>query len=263
MKSPGVPCFIYHGFYQAGSELAGVPGPEMRYYLSVAQFGRHLDHLAEQGFRGCSVADYLSEPEAPQEKRVILTFDDGHISNYTWVWPMLRARGFRGTFFIVANWVGQPDRMNREQLKELVGGGMSVGSHGLTHARMGDLPLPDLDEELVQSREKLEGMLDIPIRHLAFPGGVYNGQVLERAERAGYECVCTSVPGLAASHSILHRLSVTSLTELSTVSAFARREKGLLLRTRVRYEVIRGVKGLIGRNFYEKVLAALFGSAAA
>lgn len=261
MKQPGAPCFIYHGFYQQPSELAGVPASEMRYYLSAAQFERHLDYLAEHGFQAISVADYLSAPDASQDKRVILTFDDGHISNYTLALPMLKARGFRGTFFVVANWVGQADRMDRHQLSELVGSGMSVGSHGLTHALLGTLSLQDLDVELVRSRELLEQMLGIPIRHIAFPGGVYNGMVLERAQRAGYDCVCTSVPGLATSGGVVNRFSITKVTDLGVVAALANRERGHLLKRKVAYEVIRGVKGIIGASAYEKICATLLGTA--
>ncbi len=265
MNRSGAPCFIYHGFYQQPSELADVPASEMRYYLSAAQFERHLDYLAEHGFQAISVADYISAPdvapEGAEDKRVILTFDDGHISNYTLAWPMLQARGFRGTFFIVADWVGRPDRMSREQLADLVRSGMSVGSHGLTHALLGTLSVQDLDVELVRSRELLEQMLGLPVRHIAFPGGVYNGLVLERAQHAGYDCVCTSVPGLATSRHVVNRFSITNVTNLGVISALANRERGHLLKRKVVYEVIRGVKGIIGSNAYEKLCATLLGTA--
>lgn len=257
----GVPCFIYHGFYERPAELSALPVSEKRYFLSAAQFEHHLDYLAEQGFQGCSVADYLAAPDLPDVKRVIITFDDGHLSNYTLAWPMLRARGFRGTFFIVADWVGQPDRMNRDHLKELVRSGMSVGSHGLTHARMGGLSVPDLDRELVQSREALEQMLGVPIRHLAFPGGVHDSRVIRRAKRAGYDCVCTSVPGLATPGLVINRFSVINVTDISTISALANRDKTHVLRRRFGYELIRGVKGIIGAKAYEKVCAPILGSA--
>jgi len=260
MKSPGVPCFIYHGLYEKPSELAGVPAPEMRYYLSAAQFEHQLDRLAEHGLRACSVADYLSAPDSPQEKRVILTFDDGHISNYTLARPMLQARGFRATFFIVANWIGQPDRMNRDQLNELVRSGMSVGSHGLTHARLSSISSQELDTELTRSKQLLEQMLGVEVRQLALPGGFSSTPVIERSKRAGYECICTSAPGWSRPGLLMNRLSVTSLTDLDTFSALANRSTSQMLKRQVAYGTIQAVKNVIGVNAYERVWK-LFGSA--
>jgi peptidoglycan/xylan/chitin deacetylase (PgdA/CDA1 family) len=250
-----VACFIYHGFYEHPEELAGVPPGETRYYLSVAQLERHLDCLAERGFQACSVADYLSAPGSAK-KRAILTFDDGHISNYTRAWPLLQARGFRGTFFVVADWVGRPDRMNRDQLRELVRSGMSVGSHGLTHTPLSSLRPDKLDHELTRSRQILEDMLDARVTHLALPGGFSSATVFERARRAGYECVCTSAPGWSRPGAVMNRISVTSVTDRAVIGALAGLDSSVMLRRRASHGLIRGVKSIIGRSAYEKVCAA-------
>src|SRR5579863_938458 len=122
-----IPILIYHGFYEHAGEISGVSSEERRYYLPVSQFALHLERLAAGGYSACSV----EKASGPQD--VAFSFDDGHISNYTSIWPLLVARGFSGTFFIVADWIGAADCIDGAQLREMSASGMAIGSHGLTH----------------------------------------------------------------------------------------------------------------------------------
>ncbi len=40
------------------------------------------------------------------KKSVIVTFDDGHESDYTLALPLLRKFNFKATFFITTDWIG-------------------------------------------------------------------------------------------------------------------------------------------------------------
>src|SRR6266850_1948679 len=48
------------------------------------------------------------------DKPILLTFDDGYQDAFTAALPALRARGMRGTFFLVTAWIG-PDEAHRSQ----------------------------------------------------------------------------------------------------------------------------------------------------
>ena len=39
--------------------------------------------------------------------QVALTFDNGHLTHYAQVFPLLAERGMRATFFVTTDWVGQ------------------------------------------------------------------------------------------------------------------------------------------------------------
>ena len=145
---------------------------------------------------------------------VSFTFDDGHISNYSYVFPVLAEHGLSGTFFIVADWVGKAGRIDTSQLREMSANGMSIGSHGLTHTSLAGLSRDALDRELAGSKDRLEQLLGTEVTTIALPRGLMDRQVLERARIAGYRLVCTSNAGLMSGGYAVPRLSVTSYTSV-------------------------------------------------
>lgn len=240
-----IPILIYHGFYRHEDEISGVPASERRYFLSVAQFALHIERLANCNYSGCSIE------RASGSRAVVFTFDDGHISNYTCVWPILVDRGFTGTFFIVADWIGAAGCMDATQLREISSSGMSIGSHGLTHTSLAGLSEAALDRELRVSKERLEQSLGTEVATLALPRGLMDRQVLERARLAGYRRVCTSNAGLMSGGFAVPRLSVTSYTGVDAIEGYARRDTLLIGRTRAAHAARLAVKRLIGVRNYE------------
>src|ERR1039458_2626765 len=206
-----IPVLIYHGFYRQEDEISEVPDAERRYFLSVAQFALHVVRLASRNYSVCSVE------KASGSRAVAFTFDDGHISNYTCVWPILVERGFTGTFFIVADWVGGANRIDSSQLREMSSSGMSIGSHGLTHTGLAGLPEAVMDRELKVSKERLEELLGTEVATLALPRGLMDRRVVERARVAGYRRICTSNAGLMRGGFAVPRLSVTSFTGVDVI----------------------------------------------
>lgn len=246
-----VPILIYHGFYRHESEISGVSSDERRYYLPVAQFEEQVERLAAGNYSVCSVE------KASSSRDVAFSFDDGHISNYTWIWPILANRGFSGTFFIVANWVGEPGCIDGPQLREMSESGMEIGSHGLTHIGLAGLSDAVLDRELAGSRDRLEQLLGKPVVTLALPRGLLDRRVLERARTAGYQRVCTSHAGLMGSGFSSPRLSVTSFTSSETILAYARRDPMVIGRARASHAARIAVKRLIGVQNYEALCRAV------
>jgi peptidoglycan/xylan/chitin deacetylase (PgdA/CDA1 family) len=69
-----------------------------------------------------------------------------------------------------------------------------LGSHSVSHPRLGRLEKTALDTELTASRRALEGLGQEPVAMLALPYGSYARDVLEAASHAGYERVFANVP---------------------------------------------------------------------
>jgi len=74
-------------------------------------------------------------------------------------------------------------------------GGMDIGSHTMSHARLTTLPVEQALEELEQSKKIIEKHLGEPIDLLAYPAGDYNQDVEDLAVEAGYEGAFTTVAG--------------------------------------------------------------------
>lgn len=148
MLRTSIPVFCYHN-------VSDVDGH------SPDRFADHLDAILDAGYRTISSLDLLKvvrgEMKAPR-KSVVLTFDDGHISNWLDVVPMLEQRGMTGTFFTLphftvpgdvrteSNYTRMPDAFraahmdgdcsqfcNESELRAMLDKGMEVFSHGCRH----------------------------------------------------------------------------------------------------------------------------------
>jgi peptidoglycan/xylan/chitin deacetylase (PgdA/CDA1 family) len=93
-------------------------------------------------------------------------------------------------------WSASPIRMaSRTQLLKLESGGVSIASHGVTHAPL--TAAPDPTWEFSASRAILGDLLDgRPPHAFSFPHGCYNQPLLGFCLQAGYELVFTSDPCL-------------------------------------------------------------------
>lgn len=115
----------------------------------------------------------------------MITFDDGNLDNYTNAFPIMKKYGFTGVLYIVVNYIGQPNYLNVDQIKEMAAAGWEVGSHSETHQDL--LANPDnMRTEIVQSRKDLEDRLGVPILTFAYPFGSTNSSAIDYAHFAGY-----------------------------------------------------------------------------
>jgi peptidoglycan/xylan/chitin deacetylase (PgdA/CDA1 family) len=70
--------------------------------------------------------------------------------------------------------------------------GFEIGSHGLNHTRLTQVSPAEASNEVLESKRRLEDLLQEPIAGLALPFGHYNDAVLHAAWAAGYRRVMTS-----------------------------------------------------------------------
>jgi peptidoglycan/xylan/chitin deacetylase (PgdA/CDA1 family) len=169
-------------------------------------FARHMEALARQA----TVVRASHTGELPDQTWCVgITFDDAFRTVLKNAIPELLSRSLQSTIFVPVEFIGRTpawasegpglDReevMTAEELQslpELV----ELGSHTLRHPHLTTLAEPELREELVASRVKLEALLDRPVRLLAFPYGDYDERVVQVCREAGYERLFMIDPQLA------------------------------------------------------------------
>lgn len=169
---------MYHALYR-DDDTSLIDDEDLPYAVSQSNFIAQLDSLAT---RRVGIFDGSAEPE------IVITFDDGHVSNLELAAPLLLERQLPAIFFITTNFIGnRVGFMDSEQLKALSDSpGMYVGSHGLSHRFFDDMNPADSIHELAHSRELLETLTSRPCQSISFPGGRYNSQTLSQLETAGY-----------------------------------------------------------------------------
>lgn len=133
----------------------------------------------------------------------IITFDDGDLSIYAIVFPLLKELGMKATFFIVPNFIGEVGYMSWAQVREMANYRtqdgerlFTFGSHSLTHRPLGELPEDELLFEMKESKRILEEELGYTVDVIALPfgSGAGDAKVIAAARKAGYHVVRTSQP---------------------------------------------------------------------
>jgi len=161
-------------------------------YLTVTpeRFSNDLDSLQQRGYCSISLEEFQRflddrNVEMP-EKPVLITFDDGYLDNFQNAYPILRKHGMIGTFFIITDMLWTKDRLTPENIVEMSQGGMSFGSHTVTHRPLAELDSAAIYDELVNSKATLESVLGKKVDAIAYPRGSYNEAVVGIAKNVGY-----------------------------------------------------------------------------
>ncbi len=190
-EEKGTPILVYHRF-----------GPRVVDSMTVtdAVFESHLKYLKENGYKICPLGElldqYLTKGVLPDSRMVALTADDGHISIYTHALPLLKKYHAPMTLFLYPSAISNASyAMTWEQLMELKATGLfDFESHTYwhpnlkkDHARMKpDEYRKSVDIQLKKSKEVLEKKFHKKIDLLAWPFGIYDPWLEEKAAAAGY-----------------------------------------------------------------------------
>lgn len=164
--------------------------------VTPAQLESHLRFLAENGFSTIGLED-LSPAAA--SKPFMLTFDDGYEELYTVLFPLLKKYNAKAVVFLIADFIGRPGYLSREQILEMQQSGLfSFGSHGMTHRRLRSLPDEEIRQELHNSKTSLETLLGRPVTAFCYPFGAggFDKRVRPLVFEAGYNCDFSTRKGI-------------------------------------------------------------------
>lgn len=176
-----VPIILYHRI-----DISPI---NSQYYVPPEKFKEEMTLLHNWGYTTITtelLVKAIREGADLPPRPIIITFDDGHLNNYTTAFPIMQELGFTGVLYIVTNYMGADHYMNADQIKEMAAAGWEVGSHSVSHANL-TLQEPYRQRlEVVESRKILEETLGVPILTIAYPYGISNPGVIDYAHFAGY-----------------------------------------------------------------------------
>ncbi len=220
-----IPILLYHDLesFECQNEKNDVAARDT--VVSAGAFKKQLQFLKESGFQTVSLEDYIGnryQSGRLSQKSIVITFDDGHTSNFQIALPLLKKFGFKASFFAITERIGNEWHLNSEQIAEMAECGMEFGSHSHTHRFLPLLPLSDLEKELRSSKNALGKIIGKPVNAFAYPGGHYNRQVLNAVYSAGYSIGCSCLQGLNDSKTnplLLKRLEIRRRYSMSDFQA--------------------------------------------
>ena len=184
VQGPGdvtIPILLYHRIDTSPIDS--------RYYVTPEKFEAQLKLLHEWEYTTITtrmlVQAITQGAELPPHP-LLITFDDGHLNNYTTAFPLMQKYGFTGVLYIVYNYINADEYMNADQILEMHNAGWEVGSHSLNHFDLRKLDDDKKRAEIVESRDLLQELLGIPIETFAYPFGTKDASALDYAKFAGY-----------------------------------------------------------------------------
>ncbi|MDX9828060.1 MAG: polysaccharide deacetylase family protein [Spirochaetia bacterium] len=131
----------------------------------------------------------------------IITFDDGDLSMYGIVYPLLSAYDIKATFFIITGSVGEVGYMNWPQIREMAAyqnkNGerlFTMGSHGVNHLALGEVDAQTLSIEFSESKRSIQEQIGLPVEVFALPYGSGAGRpdIEKVAVDTGYKALRSS-----------------------------------------------------------------------
>lgn len=251
---------MYHGIHESRADRGRF---DPRYSLRPGQFAAQMQTLRELHLAGWSpvAGEALVAPEAPAGRHMVLvTFDDGDVSNLERALPMLQESGLTAVFFITRNFVGQPGMISRAGIRELADAGMVIGSHGLSHQFLNTLSPATLAIELSSSRDFLQQLTGRPVSLLSLPGGRGGQREIEAAYAAGYRSVLGSRPGnnlKTPAGGLIDRIVISRQTDRQAFKQLVRWQGPAVWRLCARHRLLGLPRRLLGDRGYDRLRRVL------
>lgn len=187
-----IPILTYHNFDPS------IPGSMT---ITTVKFEAQLKWLKDNGYTVIplkDVVDYLQGKRTSlPPKPVVVTADDGRVTVYQYMLPIIRKYNIPVTLFIYPSCISRASyALTWDQLKELQKTGLfDIQSHTYWHPNFNqekkNLSTNEyrklVHDQLVASKKILEDKLATKITLLAWPYGIYDKYLEQEAAKAGYE----------------------------------------------------------------------------
>ncbi|MGH7780003.1 MAG: polysaccharide deacetylase family protein [Candidatus Binataceae bacterium] len=154
--------------------------------VTPEQFERQMQWLVSRGYETIWPSDWLAahkEGKPLPRNPIVLTFDDGYAEMVEYALPVLRRHGLKAAVYVVTRRLGLTntwDEMNgrqtmrlmtADQVRQLPGQGIELGSHSRTHSHLTSLSESQLADEIEGSKNDLQNLLGAEVLSFAYPYG--------------------------------------------------------------------------------------------
>ena len=194
-----------------------------------------MKYLWENGYRAFSLSEairFIRMNESFPKNMVVITFDDGYKNIYTQAFPVLNQYGFKATIFLITDYCGTykawpghlPSTMNRPMLswaeiREMNKEGFEFGSHTVSHPDLTRMPIRQAEQEILQSKAKIQDHLCARVRVFAYPYGRFNSEI-EEIVRGQFSGACSTRLGKNRKSCDPYRLKRIDMYYLSSYRLF-------------------------------------------
>lgn len=233
---------MYHDVYEVNSAESGFDTPGARHYkIDKTTFVEHVKAITQ-----------YCEANGLRKENIVFTFDDGGLSFYTIIAPILEEYGWRGVFFISTKYIGTEGFMTSSQIADLHQRGHIIGSHSHHHRVLTEFSLEEVKMEIGQSVSILSEIIGEHITTISIPNGCYSRAILDITLKEGLKTIYTSKPTtkeeLYKGGVMIGRYSITYNTTADDILKILT-QPSLRKKMELKYNVLQLVKGILGKNY--------------
>jgi len=226
---------LYHsvGERDYRNDKMGLSVPEDIFYMQ-------MKYLKDEGFILISLRELVDKIRNNimfSDKSVVITFDDGYRSALTKAMPILRSFGFAATVFINVYFVERKIRGNFywqrwetlswDDVMQLQKAGLLIGSHALSHRRLGEMDNKEMEYEILTSKDIIECRIKERVDAFSYPHGSFNKVAKKILRKNNFTSSCASIEGCVGSRPDIFALRRTEITSFDdTCSRFERKLLG-------------------------------------
>ena len=157
-------------------------------YINVDKFKEQMRSLKEQGFEFLRFDDFSNEENTRfKKKRVLISFDDGWLSNYSKIFEFMKENNIKYNIFLTLGKIGiDNDYLTWDMVRKMHGCGLvGFGAHTYSHPNMSAIDNIDWDIEVDKANEVFESELGYTPADFCYPFGYYseasNKELLEKS----------------------------------------------------------------------------------
>jgi peptidoglycan/xylan/chitin deacetylase (PgdA/CDA1 family) len=182
--------------------IAAAP-PGARYgglWVAPATLQAQVAALAHAGYQAVTldaVLDGWSGRDTLPAHPVVLSFDDGYLSQGRDAGAILGRQRWPGVLNLAWHNLGVPGGISRTRVRELIAAGWEVDAHSLTHPDLTALGPQALKREVAGSRAAIQDAFKIPVNAFCYPAGRFDPAVEAAVRAAGYRAATSELPGPA------------------------------------------------------------------
>jgi len=174
--------------------------PRDPHSITPSRFEEQMEELSQKGTKVISLKEGIQRLIncVSLKKHIAITFDDAYSDFHQNALPILEDHGFPATMFVPTGLVGKNAEwdsydqikplMNWDEIQEISGRGIELGSHTVSHRRLAECDEGALEHELRSSLDALQERCENVIPALAYPGGYYGPREMSAAKEVGYSC---------------------------------------------------------------------------
>ena len=142
-------------------------------------FKNHMNYIKSKNFSTYTF-DELENNEnlLYSNDTVLITFDDGWVSNYSEIFDFMKDLNIKYNIFLEVGKIGaDPNYLTWDMVREMYSSGIvGFGAHTFSHPDMSDLSIIDTEKEFLLANKKITDETGIIPKDFCYPFGKYSEQ---------------------------------------------------------------------------------------